>query len=321
MIEIVKIVLRYKLYRQNFFTCRILQHFQIRMTHHCITEPPPAAGLCQHSSTRHLNWNCCKMIKNESEMEVNVKILFVRHATMVVTANGKRILIDPMFSDAFRLPSIPNSVSKSKNPMIRLETPIEELTNVDSAIITHLHLDHFDVSAREQLPKTIKIFCQPDDADIIKGFGFQNVTPVNESISWEGLTIYRVDAKHGEGEVLEKMGKASGFVLEDTAHYKLYIAGDSIWCEEVKKTIKRFNPNTIVLNAGAATFPIGRPVTMNETDIEAVIDAAPGSKIVAVHMESWNHCMLSRSDLKKFLSAKGLEDKVIMPAENTVINL
>lgn len=252
---------------------------------------------------------------------INLKILFARHATMIITVDNKRILIDPVFSDVGDLPSVPNSICQSKNPLIKLDIPVEELVNVDSTIITHLHMDHFDTSAREKLPKIMKIFCQPEDEKNIKELGFENVTSINESINWEGLNIYRVDGKHGEGEVLQKMGKASGFILEDIKKYKLYIVGDSIWCEDVEKNIKRFNPNTIVINAGAATLPIGRSVTMNEFDIESVINSTIASKIIAIHMDAWNHCTLNKKTLKEFLYSKGFEDRVIIPMENTLINL
>lgn len=250
-----------------------------------------------------------------------MNILFIRHATIIIEANSKRILVDPVFSDIGEMSPAPNLVCQSKNPLIKLLTPLEELVNVDAAIITHLHRDHFDTPAKEKLPKTLKIFCQPGDGNDITGSGFQNVTEVNEFISWEGLDIYRVNAKHGEGEVLEKMGKTSGFIIEDKTKYRLYICGDSIWCEDVENSIKKFNPNAIVLNAGAATFPIGRPITMNESDIENVISTAPQAKIIAVHMESWNHCMLTRDGLKNYLSSKKLDKRVIIPLENTRVEL
>lgn len=250
-----------------------------------------------------------------------MKLLFVRHATMVIYANNKRILLDPVFSNEEEIPPVPNLNSQRRNPLIRLNTPIEELINVDATIITHLHMDHFDTLAREQLPKAMQIFCQSEDENTIRELGFQNVTPIKESISWEGLNIYRVDGKHGEGEVLDKMGHTSGFILEDDKNYKLYIVGDSIWCKDVEDSITRFNPDTIVVNAGAATLPIGRSITMNEQDIESVINKASKSKIIAVHMEAWNHCMLSKEDLKKFLQNKELADRVIIPIENTIINI
>lgn len=250
-----------------------------------------------------------------------MNILFVRHATMIIEVNSKRILVDPVFSDVGEMPPSPNLVCQSKNPLIKLNTSIEELVNVDAVIITHLHRDHFDTPAKEMLPKTLKIFCQPGDGNDITQSGFQNVTEVDELISWEGVNIYRVNAKHGEGEVLEMMGKTSGFIMEDKTKYRLYICGDSIWCEDVQNSITKFNPNAVVLNAGAATLPKGRPITMNECDIENVILAAPQAKIIAVHMEAWNHCMLTRDGLKNYLTAKKLDNRVIIPFENTMVYL
>jgi Predicted Zn-dependent hydrolases of the beta-lactamase fold len=248
-------------------------------------------------------------------------ILFVRHATILIYAENKKILVDPVFSDIGELPSIKSLRFDNKNPLIKLETSIDELIDVDSAFITHLHIDHFDTLARKLLKKSTKIFCQPQDSEIIKKMGFLDVSPIEQYIIWNNLKISRVDGKHGEGKVLEKMGKTSGFVLQDSTNYTMYITGDTIWYDGVKEAIEKFNPNAIVLNAGAATFPIGRPVTMNEADITSVIKSAPNSKIVAIHMDAWNHCMLSKENLHNFLSSKSIEKNVIIPDENMLIHL
>ena len=248
-------------------------------------------------------------------------ILFVRNATILIYLQSKKILVDPVFSDLDELPSIKSFGCDRKNPLIRLKTAIGELVDVDSVFVTHLHIDHFDIAARKLLKKSTKIFCQPQDTKAIEEMGFFDVTPLDEQIIWNNLKISRVDGKHGEGDVLEKMGKTSGFVLQDSIGDTLYIAGDTIFYDGVKETIEKFKPNTIVLNAGAATFPIGRPVTMNETDIASVIKAAPDSKIIAIHMDAWNHCMLSKKELSKLLSSNGIDKNVIIPDENTLIHL
>lgn len=250
-----------------------------------------------------------------------MKLLFIRHATMIIKTNDKCVLVDPVFSGIGEISPIPNKKNKSKNPLIKLNTTMEELLNVDAVIITHMHMDHFDMVARETLSKTIQIFCQPCDEKDIKELGFENVKAIESELEWNGITMYRVDGKHGEGEVLKMMGKTSGFILENEKKYRLYIVGDSIWCDDVEKSVMKFTPNAIVINAGAATLPMGRAITMDQYDIESLINKAPKSKVIAVHMDAWNHCMLRREDLKTFLKTKGFEEKVIIPVENELVNL
>ncbi|GAA3329266.1 hypothetical protein GCM10020331_076630 [Ectobacillus funiculus] len=48
-------------------------------------------------------------------------------------------------------------------------------------IVTHLHLDHWDDTAKEVLPKDIKMFVQnEEDATEVRNAGFQNVEVLQE---------------------------------------------------------------------------------------------------------------------------------------------
>ena len=70
------------------------------------------------------------------------------------------------------------------------------------------------------------------------------------------------------------MAPASGFVLRVQGDRELYIAGDSIWCDEVDEAIADHRPRSIVVNAGAAQFLEGGPITMDADDVVATARAA-----------------------------------------------
>ena len=89
----------------------------------------------------------------------------------------------------------------------------------------------------------------------------------------------------------------------------VYVTGDTIWCEEVEHAIKENQPNVIVCFAGAARFCTGNPITMDEQDILQVCQAAPYAQVLAVHMEAWNHCRLTRDKLRDYLRYKGCANK------------
>jgi len=54
----------------------------------------------------------------------------------------------------------------------------------------------------------------------------------------------------------------------------------------VAETIKENNPQVIVVNAGAAQFLHGDPITMTAGDVVRVCRAAAHAKVIAVHMEA-----------------------------------
>lgn len=253
-----------------------------------------------------------------------MKIHFLRHATFLLEAGGVKILIDPMLSAKDDMDPVGNAATTDRIPMVGL--PLNDraletlLQGLDAVAVTHTHRDHWDVRAKELLAKNIPLICQPSDTDAIAAAGFTNLLPVEQFILFKGLKIYRTGGQHGTGEIGAKMGKVSGFVIEYNAQ-RLYVAGDTIWCTAVADALKEHAPDFIVVNAGAAQFLQGDPITMSGSDVVMVCQQAPKATVIAVHMETVNHCLLKRKDLQKILDEKKLTHQCRIPRDGEVLTL
>jgi L-ascorbate metabolism protein UlaG (beta-lactamase superfamily) len=183
-------------------------------------------------------------------------------------------------------------------------------------LVTHLHADHLDDAAVEALDREVPLFCQPEDEAALRERGFTDVRPVDGSVEFgDGLRVSRTAARHGSGEVGERMAPASGFVLAADAEPTLYVAGDTIWCDEVAAAIVAHQPDVTVVNAGAAQFVEGGPITMNAADVIDLAQGVPSTQVVAVHMEAINHCLLTREELRRHLRRMGLAAWVLVPED------
>jgi L-ascorbate metabolism protein UlaG (beta-lactamase superfamily) len=107
----------------------------------------------------------------------------------------------------------------------------------------------------------------------------------------------------------------SGFVVRAEGSPTLYVAGDTVWCPEVEEALSVHTPGVVVVNAGAARFLEGDPITMTAQDVASVCRAVPEVRVVAVHMEAINHCLLTRDELREELQGEGLSDRVKIPAD------
>ncbi|KOA19801.1 metal-dependent hydrolase [Clostridium homopropionicum DSM 5847] len=249
-----------------------------------------------------------------------MKVQLIRHATLIISLNSKRILVDPMLSETNSMAPIPNVPNQNYNPLVDLPIAVSNIINCDAVLLTHIHRDHFDDAATKLLPKNIPMFCQPEDETNLLSYGFTYVHPIHDSYTWNNITFNRTGGKHGHGFIAKKMAPVSGFIISCPEEPSVYIAGDTIWCKEVEKSIEKYNPHIIICNCGAAQFRFGRPITMTSKDLYKLRYKFEKIKIVAVHMEAWNHCRLSRKDLKIYLASENIEANVFVPKDGEILN-
>ncbi|ARS90562.1 MBL fold metallo-hydrolase [Natrarchaeobaculum aegyptiacum] len=221
-----------------------------------------------------------------------VSVRLVRNATVLVAIGETTFLVDPLFASPGDLPPIEQTPNDRPNPLVPM--PDVDLSH-DAVVVTHRHVDHFDDAAMRDLEADVPLFCQPADADVFTEDGFSDVRPVDDSASFDDVTIHRTPGRHGHDDWAEKMSPVSGFVFE--ADRTVYLAGDTVWYDGVERTLEDFEPDLVVLNGGEARFTAGEPITMGVDDVAAVRDATDAT-VVVVHMEAINHCLLSRQTLR-----------------------
>jgi len=237
-----------------------------------------------------------------------VRVTLVRNATVVLELAGKRILVDPMLDDAGARPPIEGTANQVANPLRPLPFPAEDVVRaLDAAIVTHRHRDHLDTRGEQLLPREIPVFCQPEDEQALRELGL-DARPVESALTWDGVEIIRTPARHGSGQMAELLGPVSGFVLDD-----LYLAGDTVWYDDVEETIARHRPRVAVVNAGGAEFLEGGLIVMGVEDVREVVARVP--IVVAVHLEALNHCFLRREELRRAVPA------VLVPEDGETLEL
>ncbi|MEO0564447.1 MAG: MBL fold metallo-hydrolase, partial [Chloroflexota bacterium] len=149
----------------------------------------------------------------------------------------------------------------------------------------------------------------------------------DDTITWDTITIRRTDGHHGLGAVERLMGTVSGFILSAVGEPTVYIAGDTVLCDEVSTAIATYSPDVIVLNCGGATWDdpdTGKRVFILMDAAEAIKTASlePDADLVAVHLEALDHCTVTRDALRAAADAAGVDAaRLHIPADGEQITL
>lgn len=243
-----------------------------------------------------------------------MRIQQIRNATLKIIYGGVTFLLDPWLQDkgtGFSARAVSPEMQGVKNPMNELPIPPDEIIKgVDYCLVTHVHPDHF---TQDYLPSDMNIIAQNDD-DIrkIREQGFENVSAIEEtSVKIGNVTIAKTPAVHGENEqVLAKMGKSCGYVLSGEEK-TLYIVGDTVFYEGVERTLNKYAPDVIIVNCCEATIPLGRLI-MNLNDMQSVCELRPNAAVIATHLDSVNHALVSSDDVRQFAIKNNLS-QIIVP--------
>lgn len=253
-----------------------------------------------------------------------VQFHHIRHATSIIEYAGRKILVDPVFCNKATMPAIPLTPLKRLNPLVDISTPPEELLNIDMVLSTHTHRDHFDPKAAEMINKSKPVICQSEDAATIAGYGFNNVYPVITTLDFNGISITRVHAQHGTGETEIAMAPASGFILSHPGEPTMYLTGDTVFNESVRKNIEQYSPEVLIINAGSPKFLNSSHIVMNIVDVENTLRTKPQATFIIVHLDTFNHCIETREDMHEYFTQERLAEigtnKFFVPADNEIID-
>lgn len=259
-----------------------------------------------------------------------MKVQQIRNATLKIYYGGKTILVDPMLSKKGAIPAFgppevpfhPTSGNMENNPLVELPISVEEvLNNVDAVIVTHLHVDHWDEAAVKAIDKQLPIYCQnEEDATTLREQGFQKVFVLGNDTSFEDIKLSYVEAKHASNDqMLAISGKACGVIFKHKNEPTTYLLGDTVWYENVEKTLKEYQPDVAIINAGNNQFKESGPLIMGAEGVLKVHETAPNAKLLATHMEAVNHAFLTRKELYEFAENHNFLEQLSIPEDGEEI--
>ena len=234
-----------------------------------------------------------------------VKLTWLGHATFLLEAQGKRVLIDPWLKNN---PACPDEL---KDP-----------GDLDVIAITHGHNDHMADALELATGTGATVVAIVEIGDWLETNGVENVVAMNKGGTTEvaGIKFHMTDAKHSSTFYYEEEGKsgwtvinggeAAGFVIELEDGFKLYHAGDTAVFGDMALIRKLLAPDIALL-------PIGDFYTIGPRSGAEAIRLLGVKTVIPMHYGTFPELVGTPDELRKDADdVQGLEIVDLKPGDS-----
>lgn len=238
----------------------------------------------------------------------DVRLTHIGGPTVLIEAAGWRLLTDPTFDPPggrYRFGWGTGS-RKTAGPAIVLG----DLGPIDAVLLTHDHHDdNLDAAGRALLPGAGAVVTTPAGAARLGG-GARGLAPweatVLEAPGRPPVTVTATPCRHGPPLSRPVVGDVTGFALawEGQAHGVLWISGDTVLYDGVRRVAGRLRVGLALLHLGGVRFPVTGPLryTMTGRDAVELAGLVRPRTVVPVHYEGWAHFRDRRDDVERALA-------------------
>jgi L-ascorbate metabolism protein UlaG (beta-lactamase superfamily) len=250
----------------------------------------------------------------------SAKLTYVGHATVLIELAGVRILTDPFLR------------SRLLHIRRRAQAPADEVRrNLDAALLSHLHPDHFDQASLRRLGRGVEVIVPHGAKSALSRRGFRNVTELGlgESRAIGEITVRATAAAHdGRRIPVGPAIDAAGYLIEGGGR-RVFFAGDTAGFEGLGSLMGNLDVAMLPIAGWGPSLPAAdhlSPVTA----AQAAAALAP-RVVVPIHWGTLLRVGLGkRSDelldapVREFAEAiarlaPGVELRVLDPGQSTVI--
>lgn len=175
-------------------------------------------------------------------------LVWFGHSSYFIQIDGKRFLIDPVFSGS--VSPIPGTSKAFKGADIY---SVDDMPEIDFLIITHDHYDHIDYKTIVRLkPKVNKVICGLGVGSHFEHWGYPNEKLIEkdwyETINIDnGFTIHTTPARHFSGRKFARCNTLWQSYVMKTPTMTIFIGGDSGYDTHYKAISNQFGPFDLAL--------------------------------------------------------------------------
>jgi len=217
------------------------------------------------------------------DIDENVLVWF-GHSSYYFHLNGKRFLVDPIFSG--KISPISNSSKAFEGSDVY---SVNDFPEIDYLLITHDHYDHLDYQTITELKDKVKtVICALGVGEHLEHWNYDTEKIIEkdwyDSVELDNqIKITLTPARHFSGRTLKRnVSLWTSFVIEN-ADYKMFIGGDSGYDFHFKEIGHKFGPfDLAILECGQYNEKWKHIHTMPE-EIHIIATELKADRFLPVH--------------------------------------
>lgn len=216
------------------------------------------------------------------------RITWLGHATTLLQIEGKRVLIDPVWS-TYATPMPPLGPRRATPPAV----PLAALPPIDVLIVTHDHYDHLDMPTLRALPgkDRVQVVVPLGLAPLLRSAGFADVVEMDwwEERRVAGLSVRALPAAHtsARGAFSRNRTLWASFAIAGAKPnaVSVYVSGDSGHHSHFERIGRAHGPFdlAVIYLGGYAPRPVARARHVTPSEMVRAGDELRAATSVPVH--------------------------------------
>ncbi|HEY7677499.1 MAG TPA: MBL fold metallo-hydrolase [Candidatus Methylomirabilis sp.] len=179
-------------------------------------------------------------------------VTWIGHSTFLIRLDGTTILTDPAFGSRIGV-RLAGMVTVGLSRLVPPALPLRELPPVDLVLLSHAHMDHYDLGTLRRLPRDVPIILASDTTEFVDGFDFTSLQELHwgESAEVKGVHIEAVRVRHwGKRYPWDRDRGYNGYVLRKGPH-TIFFGGDTAYTEHVGAALAGRRLDVVFLPIGS----------------------------------------------------------------------
>jgi L-ascorbate metabolism protein UlaG (beta-lactamase superfamily) len=243
---------------------------------------------------------------NLLEIPLNQDILvWFGHSSYYIQLEGKRFLIDPVFSG--NASPIYGTTKAFKGTDIYT---VNDIPEIDYLLITHDHYDHLDYTTIMELkPKIKKIICPLGVGSHFEFWKFP--TEIITEKDWhekieldQNITLYTAPSRHFSGRSIKRCNTLWTSYILETSDFKMYLGGDSGYDTHYAEIGNKYGPFDIALIDNGQYNPAWKYIHNLPEDVIKAMKDLNTKRVFPVHsskfalaLHAWDEPLIKVTEL------------------------